>query len=534
MKLLPILFLCPLLVLPACAVEISLIRTNIAVPAGRTFQMPITASDPSGGRLTFKVVSIKPKALTGTFAPASNRSLLLNVTGVDATNTPFTGDIVLQLYEDLTSNTITRVTALVDNDFYDGLTFHRVVQNFVCQGGDPDGDGSGGTGVKFDDEFNQELTFTGFGQLAMANSGDDSNDSQFFITDGDLTVDNPALLPPRHLDFQHTIFGQTTRGFDVLAKIMETPVTGETPVTPLIINTASIINNSQDAVLRLATLSTTFTGTVAVTVSAMNSAKEMALQTFTVNIVPNTVNDPPFLGPVPASLLITQLMGASFPLTSTDLEDDTLSPDLKDVDTGAFPANFDVYLDSAERVWLVPDPSVTGTVHMVLSITDNRHAADTQHFSITIVPQPDSATMAVFPKSGSLVSGVNSNDDRIKISGKLAFHGESDHLFTPQDLVTFSIGDPDGPIEITLEPGKDGYSAKNGAIKYKSPVGTSPTVSAQFNSVKGTFKIAVSNFAFPTAISNQVQVAITVGNDHGTDARAWIQSKPGTFLFPAP
>ena len=536
MKLLPLLCLSILLVIPAHAVELRLAKTNITMPAGRTFQMPLTASDPAGGPLEFSILSIKPKMLTGKFAPATNRSLVLNVTGVDATSAPFTGDLVLQLFDDLTTNTTARITALVSSSFYNTNTFHRIIQDFVCQGGDPDGNGSGGSGVKFDDEFEEGVTFTGFGQLAMANSGDDSNDSQFFITDGDLTVGDPTKLPPRHLDFQHTIFGQTTRGFDILAKIMETPVAGgnNAPITPMIINTATIITNSQDAVLRLSTIDPTWTGTVTVTVSAMNAAKEIALQTFTVNIVSNTVNDPPFLGPIPASLLITQSMAASFPLTAVDLEDDPLNPGLKDADTGQLPTNIEPYLDSSQRLWLVPDLSTTSTVHLVFSIADDLHAADTQHFSITIVPKPDAPTMSILPKSGSLVSGVNTNDDRIKISGTLAFNGQSDHTFTFQDLIIMSIGDTGTPLKVTLKPGKAGYSAKNGVVKFKSPAGESPAVSAQFNSAKGTFKIAVSNFDFPAAISNQVEVGITVGNDYGTDTRAWVETKPGTFTFPKP
>ena len=317
---------------------------------------------------------------------------------------------------------------------------------------------------------------------------------------------------------------------------METPVAGgnNAPITPMIINTASIITNSQDAVMRLSTIDPTWTGTVTVTVSAMNAAKEIALQTFTVNIVSNTVNDPPFLGPIPASLLITQSMAASFPLTAVDLEDDPLNPGLKDADTGQLPTNIEPYLDSSQRLWLVPDLSTTSTVHLVFSIADDLHGADTQHFSITIVPKPAAPTMSILPKSGSLVSGVNTNDDRIKISGTLAFNGQSDHTFTFQDLIIMSIGDTGTPLKVTLKPGKAGYSAKKGVVKFKSPAGDSPAVSAQFNSAKGKFKITASNFDFPAAISNQVEVGITVGNDYGTDTRVWVETKPGTFTFPKP
>ena len=99
-----------------------------------------------------------------------------------------------------------RSRGLVEANFYDNLTFHRVVPDFVIQGGDPPGDGTGGPGFQFDDEFHPDAIFTGDAQLAMANSGKDTNGSQFFVTIG----------PQRHLDFNHTIFGQLVRGRDVL------------------------------------------------------------------------------------------------------------------------------------------------------------------------------------------------------------------------------------------------------------------------------------------------------------------------------
>ena len=229
--------LCGLFAMPTYgAVELNLVRTNVTMPAGRTFQMPLTASDSGGGPLKFSV-SIKPKVLAATIAPASNRSLVLNVSGVDSNNAPFAGDLVLQLYEDLTPRTTARIIDLVNSNFYNDLTFHRVITNFACQGGDPNGNGTGGSGIKFDDEFVAALTYTGFGQLAMANAGHDSNDSQFFITDGDLSVGDPQKQSPWWLDFENPIFGQMTRGFDVLEKLMGTPVnpTNNAPLTKFLI-----------------------------------------------------------------------------------------------------------------------------------------------------------------------------------------------------------------------------------------------------------------------------------------------------------
>ncbi|MES0344603.1 MAG: peptidylprolyl isomerase [Anaerolineales bacterium] len=119
------------------------------------------------------------------------------------------GDIALQLFADKTPNTVNNFVFLAREGFYDGVVFHRVIENFMVQGGDPTGTGRGGPGYSFADEFHPELGHDGPGVLSMANAGPNTNGSQFFIT---------HVATP-HLDGKHSVFGRVTGGLDVLMAI---------------------------------------------------------------------------------------------------------------------------------------------------------------------------------------------------------------------------------------------------------------------------------------------------------------------------
>lgn len=115
------------------------------------------------------------------------------------------GEFVIQLFPDKAPITVDNFVVLARKGFFDGTTFHRVLDGFMAQGGDPTGTGSGGPGYEFEDEVN-DLTFDKPGMVAMANSGPDTNGSQFFIT----------YAPTEWLNGLHTIFGQVIEGMDVV------------------------------------------------------------------------------------------------------------------------------------------------------------------------------------------------------------------------------------------------------------------------------------------------------------------------------
>jgi peptidyl-prolyl cis-trans isomerase B (cyclophilin B) len=119
------------------------------------------------------------------------------------------GDIKLELHADKTPKTVANFQKLAEEGFYDGVSFHRVIPNFMIQGGCPEGTGRGGPGYNFEDEFHPDLTHSGPGVLSMANAGPNTNGSQFFITH----------VKCAHLDGKHSVFGQVLEGQDVVDSI---------------------------------------------------------------------------------------------------------------------------------------------------------------------------------------------------------------------------------------------------------------------------------------------------------------------------
>ncbi|MCB0164024.1 MAG: peptidylprolyl isomerase [Anaerolineae bacterium] len=121
------------------------------------------------------------------------------------------GTIEIDLFSEYAPKTVNNFVFLAREGFYDGVTFHRVISNFMIQGGDPTGSGRGGPGYRFEDEFDGNPLRHETGVLSMANAGPNTNGSQFFITHG----------PQPHLDNRHTVFGKVTKGQDVVDAIRQ-------------------------------------------------------------------------------------------------------------------------------------------------------------------------------------------------------------------------------------------------------------------------------------------------------------------------
>jgi cyclophilin family peptidyl-prolyl cis-trans isomerase len=139
------------------------------------------------------------------------------------------GDVELELFSDDAPKTVDNFMALAGKGFYDGVSFHRVIPNFMIQGGCPLGTGTGGPGYQFEDEINQHRIVRG--TLAMANAGPNTNGSQFFIVTAQETP---------WLDGKHTAFGRVTSGMDVVDRIEGVPTDGmDRPEEPVVMERVS-------------------------------------------------------------------------------------------------------------------------------------------------------------------------------------------------------------------------------------------------------------------------------------------------------
>ena len=135
------------------------------------------------------------------------------------------GNIEITLLPEVAPKACENFKKLVEEEYYNGTIFHRVIKGFMVQGGDPTGTGRGGSsiwGKPFEDEFKKDVTFDRKGLVAMANAGPGTNGSQFFIT----------VAPTTWLNGHHTIFGEVTSGYDVVQKIENTQIgPGDRPIT---------------------------------------------------------------------------------------------------------------------------------------------------------------------------------------------------------------------------------------------------------------------------------------------------------------
>lgn len=349
---------------------------DLTVLGGSPLHIPLDGYDPNGGPLTYTITSSNPGLLAPTLLEG-NPSIEIVVRGWGSMN--------FQLFEDRAPRPAGRVIELANDDFYDGIIFHRVIRDFVIQGGDPTGTGTGGSGLgQFDDQFHVDLQHNRDGLLSYAKSTDDTNDSQFFVT----------LAPTRHLDFNHSIFGLLVEGYPVLHSIGNTATTaGDRPTYDIVIDSVRVFDDAENAVAMLKAPEGA-SGQASVTVTVTNSAGKSAQETFQVTIKPDTpanggANGAPFLQDIPP--LTTQTnTPVDLQLHAVDVEGDPVYYDASAAPNAPYTFTVD---HSTGLVTVTPDAGFTGTTEIIVAVravngSDTADTWDRQAVPLTVTAAP--------------------------------------------------------------------------------------------------------------------------------------------------
>ena len=346
---------------------------DVTLLSGSPLHIPLDGFDPDGQALSFTATS--NNVLVSTFITRGNRSLLISVADF--------GDMLFELFEKRAPRVTRRIVNLAQSGFYNGVIFHRVLDNFVIQGGDPTGTGSGGSTLgTFDDQFHVELQHNRTGLLSMAKTDDDTNDSQFFVTEGDA----------RHLDFNHSIFGLLVEGEDVREAISGVPVgTGDRPITDVVMRSVQVVKDNQNAVLMLSAAEGT-SGQATVTVTATGDGIQL-IRTFQVTVSPDSVNSDPYLDGIPP--ITTQVdTPVTFQLQAIDVEGDAAQfLDEAALDSNGLPVPARAHTDldytvnfETGSVTVTPSNGLQGVHSITVATAAFATAVDYQVVPITIEP----------------------------------------------------------------------------------------------------------------------------------------------------
>ncbi|WP_435010986.1 peptidylprolyl isomerase [Tundrisphaera lichenicola] len=299
---------------------------GISVPQFQGYQVPVLAG--TSHAQTFTVTSDNP-GVKASMAQGNFWSITVSHTSSGTGDIDVNGTMVFQLFQDLTPNTVQQIESLITgtatnlasgvnigSNFYVGKNFHRIANGFpgptdyIVQGGSLNGNGTGNVFARpFPDEFVQQLAFTGNGQIAMANAGSDTNDSQFFITTGS----------PTSLNYNHTIFGQIVSGQDILQQLTQVAkgADGTTPVSPVTITADSLSATNPNGVIHIDTGLAPLNAKANITVTATDVTDgTTATQTFPVSVTALASPQRPFISAYDQTINIAQNQSLQFSLSS--------------------------------------------------------------------------------------------------------------------------------------------------------------------------------------------------------------------------
>ena len=412
------------------------------VLGGSPLFLPVDGFDAEGNSLIYTISTTNPSLLAVSQA-AGNQSLKLSIQQQKSDNTTENfGDMVFQLFQDLAPRPANRVAQLASSGFYNGTIFHRVIDNFVIQGGDPTGTGSGGSPLgNFDDQFHVDLQHNRTGLLSFAKSSDDTNNSQFFVTEG----------PQRHLDFNHSIFGVLTEGENVRDRISNVAVTNSRPVESIVISSATVFSDNQNTVFKLKAAEGA-TGSADVTITATDSTGKSFSRTFRVNVTPDTSNGGPFLNDI-AAVRTTVNQPVTFQLTSQDVEGNAVAFTATSTNSSAT-----VSVSPTCLVSVTPPTGFTGTLPVNVSVragtgvpNNTGDASDVQLVNVTVAP----ATPGTPDLANASDTGSSNTDNRTNLKNGLQFlvsgvaNGATVELREGSTVLGSAIAGATGTVAIT-------------------------------------------------------------------------------------
>jgi cyclophilin family peptidyl-prolyl cis-trans isomerase len=376
------------------------------VDIGAPMHVGVDAYSPLGGPLTV-TVSVSDPSLLEAQVLTGNRSIRIDMEGY--------GDMVLELFEQRAPRASGRVAELAEANFYDGIIFHRVIDNFMIQGGDPTGTGTSGSNLgTFDDDFHPELLHVGPNMVSFAKSSDDTNNSQFFITE----------VSTRYLDGNHSVFGQVVEGDAVREAISETSTgAGDRPDIDVEMTTVSVFNDTENSVVMLKPTGTG-TGQVSVTYTVTDQSGNSVSETTQVTVGIDSSNTQPWLNDIATPAPTPVNTNAELQLSSVDIESDLRTFFAQSLSSAA---NGSVSIDATTGLLtVIPATDFVGVIDVRVGVRpgpgvvgNSGSDSDTQTVAFTFESEgilaPTSIDLAAASDSGV------SDSDNVTRSGSMTF-----------------------------------------------------------------------------------------------------------------
>jgi len=518
--------------------------------SGSPLHVPLDGYDPNGNPLTYTVTSnnplVTPTVLQG------NRSMRIDVQSW--------GEMVFELFEQRAPRSTARLVELAQSDFYDGIIFHRVIDGFMIQGGDPTGTGSGGSTLgTFDDQFHEDLQHNREGVLSHAKSGDDTNDSQFFGT----------LDATRWLDFNHSISGQLAEGFEVLRAIGRTATgASDLPTVEIAMNTVDIFDDTENAIVMLDADPSAIGQSADITVVAADTEGNQTQTTFHMTVLEDVAanggaNGGPFLEDI-ADFTTAVDTAVGIQLSAIDVEGDPVV--FEAASMGSVGYTLDVN-NQTGLVTVTPPSGYVGQMEVLVGVrplnsSDTADTFDQQAVTIEVIDTPTKPTLDLLSDSnvpddnitnitnmtfrvsnaasGATVQllngttvigqGVASSDVDITTDA-LAALGDGTYSVTAVQTVSGIQSDPSDALQVTLDTTAPAFTstppttATNGtAVTYDAETSESGVTYSLANAPTGaTIDPATGVLAWtPTALQGgvqtlQIQATDTAGNTAAQD-----------------